>query len=141
MMTRFALAAAALIALPLSAQAQDVSLSSGFLPDPMTFNIPAGGPTDVSEHVDGCVGYVADEPDLSLTYESAGGPLTFYVTSDADTTLVINGPDGEFYCNDDSDGLNPAVRFDSAASGVYDVFIGTYLDGEYPPSTLHISEY
>jgi hypothetical protein len=66
--------------------------------------------------------------------------LIFSVRADSDTTLVINGPDGRWYCNDDANGVNPAFRFASPRSGQYDVWVGTYSNSGLRPARLFISE-
>ena len=57
-------------------------------------------------------------------------------------TLVINGPDGRWYCDDDGGnaGMNPAVRFGSPGSGQYDVWIGTYGNASNQQAQLYVSE-
>ena len=50
--------------------------------------------------------------------------------SSTDTTLIINGPDGRWYCDDDSWGDGDAeVRFNKPSSGTYDIWIGTFNGG------------
>ena len=141
------LTAFAITALAASASAQDITadatystfeLTAGFMPDPHSISLAAGGGTAVTEA--GCTGYVADAPDVEMTFTAGELPLNIYVVSDADTTLVINGPDGSWYCNDDTNGFNPAVTFNPAVSGVYDIWVGTYDSGSLPSATLHISE-
>ncbi|MBX3429436.1 MAG: peptidase S1 [Hyphomonadaceae bacterium] len=118
-----------------------IELVSGFQPDPHSMSILAGGGYDASQ-ISGCVGWVATAPDyrVNFTAGSAGLPLIFSVQSDADTTLVINDAQGNWVCNDDTDGLNPVVRFDTPASGQYDVWLGTFAEGSLEPSTLNVSE-
>jgi hypothetical protein len=56
-------------------------------------------------------------------------PLSFYVEARDDTVLLVNTPDGEWHCNDDFSGLNPALTFDAPREGQYDIWVGTF-----PPS-------
>lgn len=116
-------------------------LVSGFTPDPHSVAISAGGPYNAYQLPE-CVGFIATAPDyrVNFTAGDAGLPLIFSVQSEADTTLVINDAEGNWVCNDDSDGLNPAVRFDTPVSGQYDVWVGTYSEGTMEPSTLNVSE-
>jgi hypothetical protein len=118
-----------------------VDLTSGFLPDPHSVGISAGGPYNAYQ-IPECVGFIATAPDYRVNFTAGtnGLPLIFSVQSEADTTLVINDAQGNWVCNDDSDGLNPAVRFDTPASGQYDVWVGTYSEGATQPSTLNVSE-
>ena len=52
----------------------------------------------------------------------------------SDTTLAVRGPDGTYFCNDDSSDpantLNPAVDVENAAPGDYQVFVGGYSGGD-----------
>lgn len=117
-----------------------VSLTSGFTPDPYTVNLTAGGPIQASTTATGCVGTIARAPDFELTYTAGRYPLTFHTVSSSDTTLVINGPDGRWYCDDDSYGnSNAEMRFPSPTSGVYDVWVGSY-SGTMVAATLQITE-
>jgi hypothetical protein len=148
-----ALAAAALaaapIALPTAAGAQDYSLSptygtvglnAGFTPDPQSFGIVPGGPVDVSMNINGCFGGIAPAPDLRLQYSAGSFPLAIYVYANVDTTLVVNAPDGSWYCNDDADGLDPEVFFPRPMSGQYDIWVGNFDFTAFGDATLYISE-
>jgi hypothetical protein len=117
------------------------SLSSGFLPDPQSVNVRAGGNINVGNTISGCRGYITNQPDVRLFYQAGGFSLSFYVRSNADTTLVVNDPNGRWYCNDDYQGLDPAVVFNNPLSGQYDIWIGTYSQGSTnAPATLFVSE-
>ena len=119
----------------------EVILRAGFTPDPHEVSIAAGGSVSASAVDSQCSGYISQAPDYELTYRSNGSnPLTFAFTSKGDTTLVINGPDGSFYCDDDSGGnFNPRVHFNRAQDGVYDIWVGT-ISGEIESGSLTISE-
>jgi hypothetical protein len=105
-----------------------VNLNSGFTPDPYTVAITAGG-------------MIANAPDFRLNFSAGSLPLYISAYSSADTTLVVNGPDGSWYCNDDTNGLDPALAWGSPQSGQYDIWIGTYgTNSDLASSTLHISE-
>lgn len=120
-----------------------IALAAGFLPDPHQVAIAAGGVYEASTTVDSaCRGWIAEAPDYRLSFTASTNPLlTISATSADDTTLVINDPGGNWHCNDDSDGLNPAVAFEQPLSGQYDIWIGTYSEGDLFQSTLSISEY
>ncbi len=122
-----------------------VFLSSGFTPDPTSVDVISGGDVDVSDRIDGCTGYISDAPDVRLSYTADGDastlPLYIYARSDGDTTLLINAPDGSWYCNDDSsEGNNPLVVFGPAMTGDYEIWVGSFDNGEYHEATLEISE-
>ena len=118
-----------------------VNLNAGFTPDPHTVNLVADGNISANAVLGGsCAGSIAEAPDYRLQYSAGGFPLIFSVLSNNDTTLVINGPDGQWYCDDDSGGsLNPLVHFDNPSSGQYDIWVGTFSDGT-ADATLNISE-
>jgi hypothetical protein len=118
-----------------------VSLRAGFAPDPHTLEVRAGGQLDAGSIGSECRGFVAQAPDVRLNYVAGSGPLIIAVTSEADTTLVVNGPDGSWYCDDDSGGGgNPRIRFTAPQTGQYDVWVGTYGAGALQPSRLSFSE-
>ncbi len=114
----------------LNANFGSINLQSGFTPDPYRVNIQAGGNINASNAANGCVGQISNAPDFEVTYSSGSLPLVFRTQSNVDTTLVINGPDGLWYCDDDSgDGLNAQVSFSKPQSGTYDIWVGTYGGG------------
>ena len=147
-----ALALAAAVALPGIALAQnagltanfgEVRLNVGFTPDPHRVSLTAGGSIDAYSDTNlpaACVGDISDAPDYEVTYSAGSLPLVFRTRSSTDTTLIINGPDGRWYCDDDSWGDGDAeVRFNKPASGTYDIWIGTF-NGGVAPATLMITE-
>ncbi len=143
MKSLFLAASVAAVALTGAASAQDYSLSpnfgtfelsAGFMPDPAELEIVAGGTIDAARI--GCTGMITNAPDARLNW--SGGTLTIGASSDYDTTLVINAPDGEWYCVDDVNGLDPAIRFNQ--SGQFDIWVGTFWD-EPVPATLYATEY
>lgn len=121
-----------------------IDLVAGFQPDPHTQAIQAGGGIDASSLGMGCVGWIAQAPDYRVNWTAGSGelPLIFSVASDSDTTLVINDAQGNWVCDDDggNEGLNPAITFNNAVSGQYDIWVGTYAQGGLQPSTLSVSE-
>lgn len=137
-------------ALALSASAQDmtetasfgeITLESGFHPDPISLDVLAGGENAVLVS-GGCdYGMVADAPDLEITYTGEIGlDLFIYAVSSEDTTLLINLPDGSWVCDDDSyeDG-DPLIQLGAAPGGVYDIWVGTY-GSDVVDATLMVSE-
>lgn len=118
-----------------------VTLNTGFEPDPHNVTVTAGGPVDATTLTEDCAGRIAARPSFSLRYTSGELPLIISATSDADTTLVVRAPDRSWHCNDDTLGLDPAVRFDAPRSGRYQIWVGTFgEESAAAPATLHISE-
>jgi len=142
-----AIAAALMAAAATTAAAQDPSAAAtsgsmraraGFTPDPIQVSIYSGGSIDASRLGGACVGMIASAPDYEFTYTAGSFPLSFGVVSNGDTSLVINGPDGRWYCNDDAEGLNPVLTWGRPPSGSYDIWVGAV--GEASSSTLLITE-
>lgn len=146
------LAVAAALSVPGIAAAQNaglpanfgqIRLSAGFTPDPYRVNLTAGGSIDAYTETDlpgSCVGNISSAPDFEVTYSAGSLPLVFRTRSSTDTTLIINGPDGRWSCDDDSWGDGDAeVRFNRPASGTYDIWIGTF-NGGTASATLLITE-
>lgn len=130
------------------AAAQDVDLKptfgarelrSGFTPDPFVVKLEAGGP--IKSNLGGVNAYVAKPPDFRLVYQAGNLPLTIRVESSADTTLLVNLPDGTWIADDDSGGkLNPLIRIPQPRSGRYEIWVGTVAANGNPPAQLIITE-
>ncbi|WP_126767577.1 S1 family peptidase [Aliidiomarina iranensis] len=124
----------------------ELYLASGFKPDPHRIEIIAGGAVNLaSSDVSGCTGHVGINPDIRLHWQGEAGTLQFYflaVDGSADSTLLINAPNGSWHCNDDAnaDTLNPGFTFESAESGIYDIWVGTYRESTWIDGKLHITE-
>jgi hypothetical protein len=146
--------AAALMAMAASgaASAQDTDadpnygelhLSAGFTPDPALLSLLAGGSLSASDRFEGCTGYITATPDVRLYWDGStkGSPnLKISAVSNADTTLIVNGPDGKWYCDDDSgEDSNPLVNL-TPMNGRYEIWVGTYSDDETKHAVLSISE-
>ncbi len=121
-----------------------INLNAGFMPDPQVINLQSGGNIDAQRAVSSsCRGFISNAPDVRLNYQAGNSlPLIISVASAADTTLVVNAPDGTWYCSDDEgvNGMNPMVRFNRPQSGRYEIWVGTYGNASLQPAQLHISE-
>jgi hypothetical protein len=119
-----------------------VDLVSGFSNDPYTEQIVAGGDVDAAAALGSpCIGFVASAPDYRLMYTSGQYNLRVFFAGEADTILVINTPDGGWYCDDDSGGdLHPLIDFPEPLSGQYDIWVGAYDNGQLVNGTLTITE-
>ena len=60
--------------------------------------------------------------------------------SDADTTLVVNKPDGSWICDDDTNNRDPAISMTSPMSGQYDIWVGNYNGTDTPNATVYVTE-
>lgn len=119
-----------------------MTLSAGFSPDPHRIQLQAGGATRVDASLaPGCAGYLhAAAPDVDFYYEAGDFPLYLHVESASDTTLVVNGPDGRWYCNDDFNGLDPMLMFSNPESGLYSIWVGVHGDEGIADAVLNLTE-
>lgn len=122
----------------------NVQLAAGFTPDPFNVQVVAGGNINARQSLgSACAGYISENPDFDL-YWTAGGtglPLVISADSTTDTTLVVRTPNGQWLCEDDGgfNGMNPGLRIDNPVSGLYDIWVGTYAQGN-AQAVLSISE-
>lgn len=147
-LVRFALTAAAAVALtaPREALAQrhgarPLRLRPGFRPSPLTLAGEAGGASDPAGlgATSLCVGHVRAAPSHVVVVQRPIDALRLRVQAPSDTTLAVRGPDGQWRCNDDFDGLNPALG-GTFPPGRYEVWVGAYRPNETVRYTLEISE-
>lgn len=77
-----------------------------------------------------CSGYVDFEAaDVTLTLDAQQPTLSLYAESATDTVIMVLDPAGTWHCNDDSDGVNPAVTLAPARPGDYQVLVGSFSQG------------
>lgn len=123
-------------------------INAGFMPDPHTVNVRSGGSLAVAPMNLGpsCRGHATAQPDYIVQYngQSPTGILRFYFRanqSGQDATLIINDPQGNWHCDDDGGGnLNPMVTFNRPSAGQYDIWVGSYSDGDYIDGRLSVTE-
>lgn len=130
---------------PAIAQAARISLGSGFTPNPTVVQGTGGGTLRAAEVVGvrrtptgPCLGYVRRSPHQRLTLTNDFSDLELHVTSDTDTTLIVEGPGG-IWCNDDSDGHNPVIRGEWLP-GDYSIWVGAYRPQARPSYELSIRD-
>jgi hypothetical protein len=116
-----------------------------------TLSTDGGGQVDIDIHAGGyinaqhvlgpaCVGMVAEAPDFRLQVQGSGVvQMDATVESTADTTLIISTPDGQWLCNDDTYGFNPAISIMAARAGSYDMWVGTFEMGGFPAARLSVA--
>lgn len=114
-----------------------VQLAPGFL----AYQVPvqSGGPLNAVGLGGACAGYVTDAPTVQVVWSGASY-LVFGVESAGDTTLVVRSPDGQFFCNDDTLGINPVVELIFAPPGTYGIWVGSFEPGAAYNATLVIAE-
>jgi hypothetical protein len=95
--------------------------------------INAGGIFHAGLVGDDCAGYITAPADVRVRLSAGAGPMEIEVRAQADTTLVVRGPDGVWRCDDDAAGFpNPWLRYETPAAGAYDIWVGTYARGIDP---------
>lgn len=78
-----------------------------------------------------CPGFTGlDAPDAVMTMDRPEAMISLYALSQVDLVLAVRAPDGQWYCNDDSFGLNPGISIQQAPAGDYAIWVGAYHRGE-----------
>jgi S1-C subfamily serine protease len=122
------------------------SLAAGFTPDPFRVTVTAGGSVAAAYLGGGCTGFAAQAPDYRLSWSGSSAELRFFFRADDsgdDTVIIINKPDGSWACNDDADegdGLDPMLVLANPPAGRYDIWVGSYNEGDFVAGTLYITE-
>lgn len=125
-----------------TAQAGVVDLGAGFADGNIELAVTAGGADRITPLSGFCSGnFDVGRPAVHIENVPAGQVFRIYITSEADTTLAVLTPGGEWLCNDDSFGLDPEIAVDNPVPGRYAVWVGTFSDGPGgSPARLIVSE-
>lgn len=120
----------------------EITLARGFQPSPYGLQLLGGGRSDAAEHLANldCRGYVSEAPDYSVYLSEDITDLSFSVFSPAPMTILVNGADGRWHCSDAESGGDPAISFDYALSGLYDVWVGSLEERNYAASIFYLTE-
>jgi hypothetical protein len=87
------------------------------------------------------VGFASIAPSYRVNWSGNASSLTFNFQSAGDTTLIINAPDGSWWCDDDSAGKpNPRVVIASPRNGQYTVWVGSFAVGGNISGTLSVTD-
>lgn len=116
-----------------------VALRPGFTPDPHVVAGTSGGQTEARRINPSCRGWVSSNPDHIFQANGAFNFMRIFATSDQDTTLVVQTPDGQIRCNDDTYGRNPMVE-GFFGPGTYRIWIGSYRQGVNARYQLNFTE-
>jgi len=119
------------------------NLTTNFNPDPTTVEVEAGGDRSAAGIGPECAGWIDfSRPDVDLNYTQGPQQYPLYISavSQADTTIVVNDPQGRWHCNDDLEGLNPGIVFQQPLYGNYNIWVGTWEAGPTQRATVRISE-
>jgi len=103
----------------------DLTLSSGFGSRYSWGS--SGGKVDASRFGENCVGWIAKNPDHTITVQRTTTKMSVTAVignDDGDLSLLIKGPNGQILCDDNSaDGLNPQISAEFSP-GIYQIFVG-----------------
>mgnify|MGYP002620068981 FL=1 len=106
-------------------QVHDLASATG----PQTWDVRAGGATDAGTMHSACFGFVdpaAPAAVITNQQDHVYRMLTVRAEATVDTTLVVRTPSGEYLCDDDTTGLNPAVMTGMWGQGEYLIWVGTF---------------
>ena len=96
-----------------------INPEAGFPLDPFLVSVQAGGPVTASTLSEACQGYISEAPVVTADYQGEADLLKVFFYSDSNTTLVVQTPDGDYLCNDDTSALllDPTVVDQRACPG------------------------
>jgi hypothetical protein len=116
----------------------ELNLAAGFPLDPFIVSVNGGGPVDAATVADGCVGWVSENPVLTLDWEGDAELARIFFYSEHNPSVVVQGPDGAFTCAGDMhEGLlDASVQFDAPAPGRYNIWVGNEDDDALIPGVL-----
>ncbi len=116
-----------------------ITVSPGFAPDPISAQGTSGGQFEARNWNAACVGWVSQTPDHILMVGGTFPLLRIMVNAGSnDTTLVVQRPDGQYVCNDDTEATNPVVAA-SFGPGAHRIWVGSYSQGLTAPYRLGVS--
>ena len=116
-------------------------LQSGFVPDPHQKDMVSGGDVNARYLGGDCTGFATEQPDYRVIYTAGEANLLRFYFEGGDATLIINDPNGEWSCDDDSySSVNPTVNFEQPISGQYDIWVGSYNQDQPLIGTLSVTE-
>ncbi len=108
----------------------EVRLVLGHVPDPQVYEAEFQRTSRRANSLkDGCSGWIASQPTLTLVLEDDFPTLSILTRSAVDAVLLVRTPGGEVVCVDDVDGRDPLLS-GRAQAGRYEVFVGTYEPGD-----------
>ncbi|MDI3290729.1 hypothetical protein [Polyangium sp. 15x6] len=94
-----------------------------------------------SELLEGCAGFISEEPDFEVSLDTqrpslrlrAEGPAATDRPIPSDLVLVVQLPDGTYQCNDDASGedYQPQIDITNPAIGTYRVWVGSFATPQF----------
>ncbi len=104
-----------------------INPEAGFPLDPFLVSLQGGGPVEASTLSDGCAGYIPSSPAVTVDYKGKADLLRAFFYSDGDTTMVVQTPNGDYVCNDNTNSLvlDATVEITKPVQGSYNVWVGS----------------
>ncbi|MBC8505409.1 MAG: hypothetical protein ISR58_08965 [Anaerolineales bacterium] len=120
------------------------SLWSGFTPELFQIGLSFGGYEDVSDYFSSseCAGFTTSEPTFNLDWNGNSDGISFFFIGPWDTSMVLQSPDGDWFCNDDysQNSPHPFIHLDYPSTGTYNIWIGAPSANIYENGSLMITE-
>lgn len=115
-----------------------INPAAGFPLDPFLVSLQAGGTVTATTLTEGCTGYVSANPAVTVDYKGSADLLRAFFYSDGDTTLVVETPDGDILCNDNTSQLvlDPTIEITQPVKGPYSVWVGSASAKDLVPGFL-----
>jgi hypothetical protein len=113
-------------------------LDAGFALDPAFISVNGGGEIDAHPLGGACAGFVHRQPVVKLNWSGAADAVRVFFVSDGDPSLVVAGPDGTLFCNDDTHPLllDPTVVISDPITGTYRIWVGSAAPRQLVPGVL-----
>ncbi|MEM6327309.1 MAG: hypothetical protein AAF791_09345 [Bacteroidota bacterium] len=121
----------------LGGAAEELTLTGGGV----TRSVAAGGDLPNPVEGDACVGHLTAAPTAQVA--SVAETLAFTASPDqgGDLMMVVQAPDGRWFCSDDHNGLSPGIEVSGAGDGTYTIWVGTFGRLDTPvDATLRVQE-
>jgi hypothetical protein len=118
-----------------------MNLKAGFPLDPFVVSLNGGGEVDATTLDEACTGFISEAPNFTVNWEGEVEAFDIFYHSDFDPTLVLQLPDGAYLCNDDASNnlLDPELTVEAPAEGQYNLWVGSYDEGQLIPGLLVIT--
>lgn len=115
-----------------------LNLDAGNPLDPLLFSVNGGGPVDASTLGEDCVGFIPEDPTLTLNYQGDVDFVETFFYSDHNPTLVIQQPNGEYLCADNANEqlLDPVIEMQQPPQGRYNIWVGSQHPNDLIPGFL-----
>lgn len=120
-----------------------LDLDAGLTLDPWFVSVNGGGGTiDAATIAEGCVGFVREEPVLTLNWAGDAELLRIFFYSDHDSSLVVQLPDESYLCAGDAETwlADAQVQVDAPEAGAYNIWVGNEEHESRIPGLLVLTE-